>query len=85
MHVNPNNKVLATTRFSGAVDPWIEGCTMPVAWKKVYGKGRVFYTSLGHVAADFEVSPALAIAQRGILWASDSRYEPTPDLVSPVY
>jgi type 1 glutamine amidotransferase len=85
MHVNPNNKVLATTRFSGAVDPWIDGSTMPVAWKKVYGKGRVFYTSLGHVAADFDVPQALAIAQRGILWASESRYEPTPNLVSPVY
>jgi len=85
MHVNPNNKVLATTRFSGAVDPWIDGYTMPVAWKKVYGKGRVFYTSLGHVAADFQVPQALAIVQRGILWASDSRYEPTPSLVSPVY
>jgi uncharacterized protein len=85
MHVNPNNKVLATTRFSGAVDPWTSGYTMPVAWKKVYGKGRVFYTSLGHVAADFQVPQALAIIQRGILWASDSRYEPTPGLVSPVY
>jgi type 1 glutamine amidotransferase len=85
MHVNPNNKVLATTRFSGAADPWIDGATMPVVWKKVHGKGRVFYTSLGHVAADFDVPQALAIVQRGIRWASDSRYEPTPDLVSPVY
>ena len=85
MHVNPNNKVLATTRFSGAIDPWISGSTMPVAWKKVYGKGRVFYTSLGHSADVFDIPQALAIARRGILWASDSRYEPTPDLVSPVY
>jgi len=85
MHVNPNNKVLATTTFDGSHDPWIEGCTMPVAWKKVYGKGRVFYTSLGHSARDFQVPQALAIAQRGMLWASESRYEPTPRLVAPVY
>jgi len=85
MHVNPNNKVLATTTFDGRNDEWGAGSTMPVAWKKLYGKGRVFYTSLGHVAADFEVPQALAIAQRGMLWASDSRYEPTPRLVSPVY
>jgi hypothetical protein len=58
---------------------------MPVVWKKVHGKGRVFYTSLGHVASDFDVPQALTIVQRGIVWASDSRYEPTPDLVSPVY
>jgi len=58
---------------------------MPVAWKKVYAKGRVFYTSLGHVAKDFEVPEALTIMQRGILWASESRYAETPDLVAPVY
>jgi len=85
MHVNPNNTVLATTTFSGAHDPWIEGSTMPVVWKKHHGKGRVFYTSLGHSRADFDVPEVLAIAQRGMLWASESRYEPTPSLVSPVY
>jgi type 1 glutamine amidotransferase len=85
MHVNPNNKVLATTTFSGAVDPWIDGYTMPVAWKKVYGKGRIFYTSLGHTADVFDIPEALTIAERGMLWASESRYEPTPNLVSPVY
>ena len=85
MHVNPNNKVLATTSFSSTHDSWIEDYTMPVVWKKAHGKGRVFYTSLGHVAADFDVPQALAIVQRGIVWASDSRYEPTPNLMSPVY
>jgi type 1 glutamine amidotransferase len=85
MHVNPNNKVLATTTFDGSRDPWIEGYTMPVAWKKVYGKGRVFYTSLGHTRDVFDIPQALAIMQRGMLWASDSRYEPTPRLVKPVY
>ena len=58
---------------------------MPVVWKKVYGKGRVFYTSLGHAASTFDIPQALAIMQRGILWASESRYETTPNLVSPVY
>ena len=85
MHVNPNNTVLATTTFSGAHDPWIEGSTMPVVCKKHHGNGRVFYTSLGHSRADFDVPEALAIVQRGMLWASESRYEPTPSLVSPVY
>ena len=27
---------------------WIEGVVMPVVWKKRYGEGRVFYSSLGH-------------------------------------
>jgi len=70
MHVDPSNEVLATTTFSGEDAPWIEGCVMPVVWKRMWGKGRVFYTSLGHVAKDFEVPEALEIVQRGLLWAS---------------
>jgi type 1 glutamine amidotransferase len=85
MHVDPNSTVLATTTFSGKHAPWIDKATMPVVWKKAYGKGRVFYTSLGHVASDFEVSEAMTIMQRGILWASESRHASTPNLVAPVY
>ena len=70
MHVDPHVKVLAATTFTGEHAPWIEGATVPVAWKKMYGKGRVFYTSLGHVAADFNVPEAKTIVQRGMLWAS---------------
>ena len=70
MHVDPINQVLATTTFSGEYTPWIEGVVMPVAWKKSWGKGRVFYSSLGHVVKDFAVPEALTIMQRGLLWAS---------------
>lgn len=72
LHVDPNIKVLATTTFSGEHDYWIEGTVMPVVWKKQYGKGRVFYSSLGHVATDFDVPEALEIMQRGIRWAAES-------------
>jgi type 1 glutamine amidotransferase len=85
MHVNPNNKVLATTTFDASHDAWIDGYTMPVTWKKVYGKGRVFYTSLGHTADVFDIPQALTMVQRGMLWASDSRYEPTANLVRSMY
>jgi type 1 glutamine amidotransferase len=70
MHVDPMNEVLATTTFSGEHAPWIEGVVMPVVWKKMYGKGRVFYTSLGHVAKDFDGPEAREIVQRGLLWAA---------------
>jgi hypothetical protein len=30
----------------------------------------VFYSSLGHVATDFEVEEAREIQQRGMVWAS---------------
>ena len=64
MHVDPSNHVLATTTFE------YNGCTMPVAWKRTWGKGRVFYSSLGHVAKDFDVPEALTIITRGMLWAA---------------
>jgi len=35
-----------------------------------WGTGRVFYSSLGHVAKDFTVPEAREIVQRGMLWAS---------------
>lgn len=73
MHVDPSNEVLAVTRFGGQHNAWIEGCVMPVAWKRRYGKARVFYTSLGHVAKDFQVPEARTIVERGMLWAAGAR------------
>jgi hypothetical protein len=70
MHVDPAVDVLATTTFSGQAAPWIDGVVMPAVWKKLYGKGRVFYTTLGHVAADFDVPEAREIVKRGLLWAA---------------
>jgi type 1 glutamine amidotransferase len=70
MHVDPSNQVLATTTFGGEHAPWIEGVVMPVVWKKTWGRGRVFYCSLGHVARDFDVPEAREIVLRGMLWAS---------------
>jgi uncharacterized protein len=70
MHVDPSNEVLATTTFSGEHAPWIEGVVMPVAWKRRHGEGRVFYSSLGHVAKEFEVPEMRTILRRGMLWAA---------------
>ena len=85
VHVDPNVKVLATTTFTDQHSDWIGGNVVPVVWKKVYGKGRVFYSSLGHVASDFKVPQALEIQKRGILWASMSKYEPMEEWKQPVY
>jgi uncharacterized protein len=70
LHVDPSNEVLATTTFSGAHRSWIEGVVMPVVWKRRYGAGRVFYSSLGHVAAEFEVPQMATILRRGLVWAA---------------
>ncbi len=69
MHVDPGNQVLATTLFTTDIAPWVNGTVMPVVWKRMYGKGRVFYCSLGHVAKDFDVPEAREIVRRGLLWA----------------
>ena len=76
MHVDPAVEVLATTRFptfdyhhssNKAVD-------MPVAWTKYWGKGRVFYCSLGHHDDVFDKYPtAEALMERGLLWAAGEK------------
>lgn len=73
LHVDPVVNVLATTRF-----PVIDGphaangpVDMPVVWTKFWGKGRVFYNSLGHHADVFTNSPnAAVLMERGMLWAA---------------
>ena len=70
MHVDPSNHVLATTTFSGAHAPWIEGVTMPVVWKRMHGKGRVFHSTLGHQAKEFENLEMATILRRGVNWAA---------------
>jgi type 1 glutamine amidotransferase len=70
MHVDPSNDVLATTTFGGQYAAWIDGVVMPVVWKRRHGAGRVFYSALGHVAAEFDVAPMRTILERGLLWAT---------------
>lgn len=70
MHVDPSNQVLATTTFSGAHAPWTQGVVMPVVWKRQHGLGRVFYSALGHVAAEFQVPEMATLFERGMLWAA---------------
>ncbi|WDR05020.1 ThuA domain-containing protein [Devosia rhodophyticola] len=70
MHVDPSIEVLATTTFSGEHNSWIDGVVMPVTWKRHHGKGRVFHTTLGHVAKEFEVPEMATMMRRGMNWAA---------------
>ena len=70
MHVDPSNQVLATTTFTGEHASWVKGTVMPVVWKRMWNQGRVFYSSLGHHASDFNVPEAKEIQIRGMMWAS---------------
>ncbi|MGL4489607.1 MAG: ThuA domain-containing protein [Rhizobiaceae bacterium] len=70
MHVDPANEVLATTTFTDEHFEGINGVVMPVVWKRKYGKGRVFYSALGHTADEFEVPQMKLMFERGMLWAA---------------
>lgn len=74
LHVDPAIKVLADTRFPA---PGVTGphdgngpVNMPVLWTKMYGQGRVFYSSIGHHAATVAAEPHLTIMRRGFRWAA---------------
>lgn len=67
MLVDPGIHVLADTEYA------YEGrsCTMPVAWIKTWGDGRVFYSSLGHAPSEFDEYPhTLSLAVSGLRWAA---------------
>jgi type 1 glutamine amidotransferase len=72
MHVDPGNKILATTRFPTAPGPHVANgpVEMPVLWTKLYGKGRVFYCSLGHTPQILSAEPLATIMRRGFAWAA---------------
>lgn len=72
MHVDPAVKVLATTRFPMADGPHAGNgpVDMPVVWTKTFGKGRVFYNSLGHQANIISMPPVMELMRRGFIWAA---------------
>ena len=65
MHVDPAIRVSATTTFEDYGD-----AIMPVVWTKTYGKGRVFYNSLGHQANIIAMPQVLTLMARGMRWAA---------------
>lgn len=72
MHVDPAVKVLATTEFPVAAGPHEPNgrFDMPVVWTKFYGRGKIFYNSLGHQADIVAAEPCLTIMRRGLVWAA---------------
>ena len=52
--------------------PHADNCPveMPVVWTKYWGKGRIFYNSLGHDEIRVKSEPSLTITRRGFLWAA---------------
>ncbi len=72
LHVDPAVRVLATTRFPTVDGPHAPNgpVDMPTVWTKYYGKGRIFYTALGHQADIVAQPEVLRLCTRGSLWAA---------------
>jgi hypothetical protein len=71
MVVDPRNEVLATSTHQSVSAPWTNGVAMPFVWKKVHGKGRVFFSAMGHQVSEFTTYPQqLEITLRGMQWAA---------------
>jgi len=69
MLVDPVNRVLADTRYGDD-----ESVVLPVVWTKMWKKGRVFYSALGHTAKEFRDCPeVLAMTIRGMVWAAEGK------------
>jgi len=67
------------------VENEIKGSVMPVVWKKYYGKGRIFYSSIGHNLSDFDIPEVMNIQMRGFRWASEGKYLKKGNIITPVY
>lgn len=81
LHVDPSNEVLLETVFDGSIHPWLAGTRMPVAWKRRWGAGRVFYSSIGHVPEELDIPEVRAVLSRGLVWAAGvaSELNPIPE------
>ncbi|PAD16406.1 ThuA domain-containing protein [Shouchella clausii] len=72
MHVDPAVSVHATTTFPIADGPHaVNGSVeMPVVWTKKWGKGNVYYCSLGHVAKIVRMPEVMELMRKGMVWAA---------------
>lgn len=72
IHVDPAVDVLATTRFYPREDHPGICCEVdvPVAFTKRWGKGKVYYNSLGHNRETFAIPEAKEMMRRGFLYAA---------------
>lgn len=72
LHIDPAINVLATTTFQVNEELYSTNgsITMPVLYTKTWGKGKVFYNSIGHNAEIFHIPNVREVTRRGFLWAA---------------
>jgi type 1 glutamine amidotransferase len=67
--IDPAVKVIASTSIDGAEYGWLSGVEMPIAWKRQWGRGRVFYCAVGHTPDILEHDSILTLLRRALKWA----------------
>jgi type 1 glutamine amidotransferase len=70
LNYDPAVDILATTTFSGEHAAWRRHVVMPVVFTTTHGRGRVFYSSLGHTADELEIPQIRTILSRGLVCAA---------------
>jgi type 1 glutamine amidotransferase len=70
MLVDPAVKVVATTRMKLLHMPWLDDTEMPVAWVREWGRGRVFYCSIGHGVEQLAHPTVTELLRRAVRWAA---------------
>ena len=64
--------LMTTTHQPRPGAPWHGPVTVPVAWTRHWGKGRVFACTVGHSVADLEHPAIHRTITQGLLWAAGS-------------
>ena len=71
IHIDPAVDVLATTTFTYPGNHTVNGkITVPVAFTKRWGQGKVYYNSLGHNRYIFDIPQVREMMRRGFLYAA---------------
>ena len=74
IHYDPSVKIYATTKvviMDGPHGSGVDEIIMPVIYTKMWGKGKVFYTCLGHNYHVFDdCMEARETMRRGLVWAA---------------
>lgn len=71
IHIDPAVDILATTTFTYPGNHTANGkVTVPVAFTKRWGQGKVYYNSLGHNRYIFDIPQAREMMRRGFLYAA---------------
>ncbi len=77
--VDPAVRILATTTIVAPSMPWLSGVSMPVAWTRAWGSGRVAYCAIGHRVEDLALPQVRTFLTRAASWASR---RPSPQVVT---